>query len=763
MKRAILIAMVVIAAAGLAAPQIDINFMRPRIERAIEAGLGRKVEVGKVYINLLTGPGFTVEDVTIHEDARAGIEPMLYVQELEARVRLLSLFSKRLEFSSLRLHEGANGEKPTVNLVKTAAGPWNFQFLLNAVPSLASMPAINIRGGRINFKFADTKSVFYFSDADLDVSPSSDGSVDVRFSGSPARTDQPAQNFGHFFVRGKWTGQQLDMRVELERSGLDETARLFDQHGFGLHGVVAFDAQLSGPPSKLDVVGTVSVDDVHRWDLLPKRGGGWSVRYKGSLDLRGERLEFASTSDAPDPQLGLKFRAWDFLSTPHWEASADMNKIPLATLVEVARHMGAPLSDKLAAEGAVSGSVRYGESNGLDGQMSLQDASVTVPDTQPLHAAQASVTINGKAFSLDATTVKVGENETADLEGRYEAGVGLDLRIATKSLNVADLRTFGLASIPVVAQSPQGTLRGWVRYQWTPGGNGDWAGEFDLQNARIPIDGFSAPLRLQSASVSCGAAKTTVSRIRARIGEIPLSGEYRWDATAARQHRFKLAISHTDGVELQKVLAPTLLREGGFFARTLRLGAASVPDWLSARHADGQLSIDVLDLGDIQVRVDSARVIWDGTQIRLAKLLAHSDPASTSGELTIDLTGRAPAYRFAGKLQDVPYKSGRLDLDGNFESSGSGEELLASARAEGSFRGRSIAFSPDAEFRTASGCFELSPGLHLRISCIEATQGGDTLTGTGATQPDGRLVLDLINRGRAVRYSSAPASGATQP
>ncbi len=109
----------------------------------------------------------------------------MYVQLLEARVRLLSLFSRRLEFSSLRLHEGSNGEKPTVNLVKTDAGPWNFQFLLGAAPSAGAMPAINIRGGRVNFKFGDTKSVFYFDDADLDVSPSSDG-VELRFSGQPS-------------------------------------------------------------------------------------------------------------------------------------------------------------------------------------------------------------------------------------------------------------------------------------------------------------------------------------------------------------------------------------------------------------------------------------------------------------------------------------------------------------------------------------------------------------------------------------------------
>ena len=205
---------------------------------------------------------------------------------LDARVRLLSLFRHKLEFSSLRLDDAS------INLVKTDAGPWNFQFLLSSAPASAgAMPAIKMRGGRVNFKFGDTKSVFYFSNADLDVAPSMDGSVELRFAGAPSRSDRPAQNFGNFFVRGAWSAQRVDMKVELEKSALEEVARLIDPRGFGLHGVIALDAQLSGIPSHLDVTGNIQVNDVHRWDLLPQSGGGCGSRYKGTLDLRGDRLE----------------------------------------------------------------------------------------------------------------------------------------------------------------------------------------------------------------------------------------------------------------------------------------------------------------------------------------------------------------------------------------------------------------------------------------------------------------------------------------
>jgi hypothetical protein len=760
MKRLILITIAVVVAVGLAVPHIDIDFMRPRIERAIERSLGRRVEVGKVYMNLFTGPGFTVEDLTVHEDPRAGIEPFIYVRSLEARVRLLSLFSKRLAFSSLRMSEDAN-----INLVKTAAGPWNFQFLLGGAP--AETTAITMRGGRVNFKFGDTKSVFYFNDADLDVSPSGDGSIEVRFSGAPSRTDQAQQNFGHFFVRGKWDGQKLDMRVELERSAFEEVARLLDQRGFGLHGTVALDAQLSGAPSKLDVAGTLQVEDVHRWDLLPKRGGAWGLSYKGALDLRGETLELSSVSDAPNPQLGLKFSAHSFLSTPHWEAGADMNRFPVAWLVAVAQHMGTPIPETMTAEGTVSGSVKYADTDDLSGQVNVEDAAVTIPEAQPLHAANASVMISGKTFKLESTTVEVGHNETAEVEGSFQAGEGLDVRIATRGLNVADLRSLGLGSIPVLAQSDQGSWRGWARYHWNPetgtesGPAAQWTGEYELQNARVDVQGFAAPLRIQSASVSCANGRVAVTRIRARLGDLPITGEYRWERAAVRPHHFKIAIANAKAAELEELLAPTLVRERGFLARTLRFGPAPVPAWIAERRADGTISIDSLAFGGTQVKLDSARVLWDGPQVRLAHLIAHGEAGSADGELTVELTNRVPHYRFDGKIADLSYKGGRLTLDGTFQSDGTGGQLLVEARGAGSFRGKSVAFTPEIEFRGIAGCFDMLPGPRLKISCLEATQNGETYTGSGATQADGRLVLDLTTRGRQVHYTGALLAGAS--
>jgi hypothetical protein len=759
MKKLLWIALAVTVAAGIAVPQFRADVFRPPIERALERGLGRRVEVGGVRMNLLTGPGFTLDDVTIHEDSRAGIEPFAHVWTLEARVNLIRLLSRHLEFSSLRL-----GEDTSINLVKTDAGPWNFQFLFNGAPTMSrQMPSIRMRGGRVDFKFGDTKSVFYLRDADFDVSPADDGSMELRLGGAPSRTDQAAQSFGRFFVRGKWTRQRLDMRVELERSALDEAARLFDQRGFGLHGVVAFDAQLAGPPSNLEVNGQLQLDDIHRWDLLPTHGGGLRVGFKGMLDLHGERLELATSSSDPNPPLAVQFRAWDLLSRPHWDAAAAVNQVPASTLVEVARHMGAAISEKLAAEGAVSGMARYSDVDGAAGNFELHSASLTLPDAQTLRAENAAVSIEGSTVSLQASTVRVGENESADLEGSFNSGDGLDLKIATRMLRVADLRSFGLAVIPLLERTPQGTWRGWARYRWKPGSTGEWSGEYELQNARVAIEGLADPVRIQSASVVSTGPKLSVTRIRARAGAVAFTGDYRWEPAASRQHKFRIAIAEADLAELRRLWEPALIRGNGFLARTLRLGPAPLPEWLKSRRADGTIAIDELKTGDATIRIDGARLLWDGAKIRFAGLRARDEQAIVAGDLEADLSGRLPHYRFEGKAQEVAYKGGRIDFEGAVEADGDGIELWQSLRGEGHLRGRAIAFAPDADFRSVSGCFELLAGPRWKLSALEVVQGGDTLSGAGATQADGRLVLDLARGGRQFRYSSVISAAAAQP
>lgn len=760
-KRSLIAATLLVVALGIAAPYLEADRFRPGIQRALERGLGRRVEVGRVHFTLLSGPGFTLDNVVIYDDPRAGIEPFAYVGTLDARIAVGSLFSRKLAFSSLHLNDAS------INLVKTADGPWNLQFLARGDSS--AVPSIKMRGGRVNFKFGDIKSVFYFNDADLDVAPSQD-SVGFRFSGAPSRTDRSAQNFGHFFVRGisRYAAGEprLEMKIEVERTPVDEITRVLDRGGFGVHGIVALEAQVDGPPSHLQVAGRLQIDDVHRWDLLPQRGGGWQFGYAGLLDLRGETLELHSTADAPNPTLEFRVEARDLLASPQWGVNAQMKLMPVATVLEVVRHMSGTLPERLAATGSMSGGVRYSAADGLVGKLELDDASVTLPDADPLRTAHAVATIEGSAFSLDRTTVSLGD-ESAEIEGSYVLGKpgGLDLKIVTKGLSVEALQSFHLAAIPMVDRTSQGRWRGWARYRASEETTaGEWSGEYELQNARIAIEGLAEPLQVQSAAVSLNGARVSVTKLRAKAGEIAFTGEYRWEPAATWPHKFKLAIPQADSAELERLWAPVLDRSRGFIARAL-LGSAPLPAWFKARHADGTISVAALTVGDTPVSIASARVLWDGSLVRLAEVKASVNEVPLTGNLEVDLSKGTPHYRFTGKMEELAYKGGKLDFDGWIETEGNGADLVANARAEGRVHGRAIAFAADADFRTVAGCFEMtlaSGGLRWKLSGLEIRQSAETYYGQGATQADGRLVLDLTGRGRPVRFTGSPVASAAQ-
>ena len=167
--------------AGAVAPLLNANRFRSEIHSALESALNRRVTIGKVHFNVFTGPGFSVDDVLIEDGPGMGIEPFAHVESLQARIRLASLWTGHLAFSKLRLVE------PSVNFVKpdrgrgTSSPGWRGQ---HRTPPHASPPDIEISDGRLNFKFGNTKSVFYVSDADLTIYPSPDGDVIIRFGAS---------------------------------------------------------------------------------------------------------------------------------------------------------------------------------------------------------------------------------------------------------------------------------------------------------------------------------------------------------------------------------------------------------------------------------------------------------------------------------------------------------------------------------------------------------------------------------------------------
>ena len=767
--RALALLVLGILIAGLLAPYLSANRFARRIRESLETALGRQVEVGEVHLNLFTGPGFSVSRVVIHEDPRLGLEPLAYIGSLEARLRFRSLLAGRLEFSNLRLSE------PSINLAKAPSGEWNFEALLSRTLGAAaqaglSFPNLQVRGGRINFRFGEMKSVYYLTDPAVDVWPPAQpqGEWGIRFSGEPARTDRPALGFGRFRGRGRWqpdprTGGRLELALELENSPIAELVTLLHGHDIGVHGRVSSSATVSGPLSALQLAGRLQIRDLYRWDLLPPKGEGWSLDYVGGLDLTAQRLEIESSVPGGEaPPLAFRARVGDYLSQPHWGVLAIIHRQPLAPLVEVARHLGVALPAAFTAEGDLTGVVSYSPEAGLQGMVVCQETVLKSAESPELRLRRAEVILEGDRARLLPTSPVTEAKLPPTIQGQYS----FSTQELAGSLQGGPAPITGLRGLAAVVLGPlpglehvkAGSWRGRLSYHRRAGELANWSGWFEFANARLEPPGLGAPIEIQSAHATLRDSAALLDHVEARLGAIGFQGQYRYAPKAARPHQFALSIPKLELAELQRVLLPALQRSEGLLARTLHLGRGrDLPPWLAQGQAEGALEVGALNIGELFAQKLRARLRWENAQAEISDLEVHVGQGLLRGKLTVDLSRGAPAYRSTFQVRAISFSGGRWDGEGSLETSGTAAELWRNLRARAAFTGRSPYLGPEAEVKTVSGQLELTTARgvpHLRLSGLEVEMGGETLRGQGATGDDGRLHLELSAAGRTLRATA---------
>jgi len=744
-------------AAGIAAPYFTADQYRARLTASIERALGRRVELGRVTFNLFNGPGFSVDQVTIYEDPSIGLEPIVYVQDpgsMDVVPSIWSLLGGRFVIASIRLSNAS------INLAKTGPasepGRWNFSSFINR-SVMSRAPAIHVRNGRINFRFGDTKSVFYLTNTDLDISPpgSLSSGWKVQCSSMPARTDRSAQGLGSFTIAGRWyvAPERVDMNLELDRTGIGEITALLRGQSGKVHGTISSRLHLGGPINHIGIQGRLHIQDVHRWDLLPGSGQDWPIDISGSLDLPGQLLEVQSASAAnATPPLWLHFRAADYLSQPHWAVAANWNRFPIEPLMELARHMGAELPPKLKLSGTLDGALGYSGEGGLQGELAFHNPALTIPDSPPLGAEQAHVVFDHSLVRLTPAVVRTADQDEARMEAAYSLDEGtLDLKISTGAMKVASLRSqVALAAVPWLEQVRSGEWSGQLAYHRDVSKSG-WTGDLQLRDASMQIQGLADPLEIAAAHAQIDGPRVALDHLDAQAGPLEFTGDYRYEPGTVRPHRPRLRLAEADAAAIEAELAPTLVR-GGLLARAL--GRTRLPDWLKQWEIDGSLQIDDLALAGSHLSGVRAHILWDAAHVQLDGLQARLERAALTGQLAVNLRGRFPSYKLTARVKGLSWQSGKVDAKGVIETSGTGAQLAANLTSEGEFTGAALDFGSLA-WRSVSGSYQLGP--RLRLMGLKLRTDDETYTGRGATLADGRLVIVLNNGSKDLRMSGTLA------
>ena len=736
--KVLLAAVVLLSIAGLAAPKFQAGQYRERIRTAMEAALNRKVELaGDVHYNLFTGPGFSVNNVTLGEDPELGAEPIAYVGStgrLTAVPRLWSLFTGHLEFASIRLDEAQ------INLTRSEPQPgqyrWNVERLMRPA-IVAAFPTISIRNSRINFKTGDVKSTVYLLYCDLDITPPSSAKDGwhVRFEGKPARTDRPARGSGLFTAKGGWypsTGN-LDLNLQLDRSELSDLMALVRGQDAGLQGMVSGKAHLAGPPSDIAINGRLNVGELHGWEQSVPQGEVWPLDLSGRWNLRDQQLKMDAGVAG---KVAVHYLVERYFSQPRWGVSLSFQNFSVEPLVDVARHLGAPLPPDLKLKGQLDAAIGY--SGTLNGGATLHNAELSIHGSTPVHIETAQMMISDGHAHLTPTLVKFPSEQEATFEAAFSVGgPAPDFTVSTSGLNV-----HALAGIPLVSSLPEGEWSGELSFA-----RQIWSGNFQLSKAVVKFPGFAVPVKM-AADGRMDGARVSLQHIQATAGDIEVQGEYRYEPGTLRPHRFRLTVPDLDTAALEKLALPALSHKGSIF----NFGKAAPPDWLKQLRADGSIQVGLVHAAALELSKFRSRVIWDGSHVSLPDATANIGSGSITSRILVDVSGRVPSYEIFSQLAGVPWKTGKVDADLVMQTSGLGSDTLSHLRSTGSFAGHNII----DEFDSVSGRYDLrwsATAPRVNFTDLRLSEDGEVVTGNAALQNDGTVLMQLANGTRQLKVN----------
>jgi AsmA protein len=752
---------------GLVAPFISVGAYRSQIRKSLEASLGRPVTIGSIHYTLFAGPGFSIDDVIIGEDPRYGIEPCAYVPTLVARVRLDKLLAGDVQFAELRLSD------PTLNVVKRSDGTWNIVEILERLTSRSTqswniLPAIQISEARLNFKFGNRKTVFYMDGADVAAYPEATGKVHVVFSGSPSRTDRSGHGFGMVRGEANWylkpstpRSNKLEADLALERSNLSETITLIEGYDIGIHGSVSSHVVVSGPEDALQIRGDLRLEDVHRWDLLPASGEDWHVRYSGHIDLLQHKiqLETVPASSATPSPVSLQVRVNDFLTAPAWTVLAQFHRAPAQNLLPLATRLGLELPAGLKAAGIVEGAVGYSNRSGWNGGLALEELNASLPDGPALSIPSVTLNVSNDRVHIFPAAANLETGEPIHVTGDYvpssrEVNLSVTLTAApVQSITKTVSSWFG--SPPLFPAIDSGLVSGQLRYKSEPPDPPVWTGDFQLSKAQLRPPGVALPVRGLSAHVLLNGDDVSVPRFSGSIADARIAGEYRYRGGPARNERISVQTSAADISQLEKLFSPILGRQD-FFSR-FRFGRRSLPAWLASRRMEGDAVIQNVLAAGVPLGSLRARFQWAGPVVQVTALQLRMPEGRLSAKGSLNLTNVRPRYSFTGDLADYPWKGGLLNVAGTLITSGLGTDVLQNLRVTGDFGASDIEATPDITLSKLSGRYTLSLDSgwpQLRLTEVEAEENEESWQGTGATDKDGNLTLELANGTRERRIVS---------
>jgi hypothetical protein len=458
-------------------PYISVNRYQRRIATSISDSLGRPVHLDKVTLNLLPLPGFTLENFVVDEDPAFGSEPIIRANSVRATLRLSSLWTRRVEFSTISFDE------PSVNLVHTKAGKWNLQSILfhaahiDAAPTAQKkagpaprFPYIEATGARLNLKIEQEKTSIALTDADFALWLPEPQEWHIRLQAHPARTDTNASDTGTLQLEGtlgradSLVQVPIDLKAEWSNVPLGEATRVLLGRDAGLRGEMTLAASAQGTVGNNTLQTRLHLTDARRADFVPERTLTVDLQCLATAtsafySFQNIRCNWPPSASSSAPMLAITGELPDVRHPRNATFGIVAPGLPAATLLEWLHVASARVPQDIAATGSLTGSLSYDPNSvdnaatrGWTGELLMTNASLINPRAGSTSLVVGDVTLTSTApvptptrsskhspssipddksaqltqptatgFLLTPTSLALGGKDPATLDGHFDA------------------------------------------------------------------------------------------------------------------------------------------------------------------------------------------------------------------------------------------------------------------------------------------------------------------------------------------------------
>jgi len=312
------------------------------------------------------------------------------------------------------------------------------------------------------------------------------------------------------------------------------------------------------------------------------------------------------------------------------------------------------------------------------------------------------------------------------------------------------------ASAPGLSEFLSGEATGLIRYTQAAPAVPAWGAQLDITGAALQLSGISIPLTDVAAHLSLEGGDLDLTRISAALGDTHLTGDYRYTLSGPHREHVRAELESADLEQIEALFEPSL-RSGTLLAR-FRLGRRTLPAWMAARNLEGDVITDKLSAAGVTLGSLRMHILWEAGNVQLTSVTLDLDQGRARGKGSINLTGNLPRYRLSGNADGLSWKGGHLTLSGSLDTSGTGSDALGNLRSSGTFKGAGWRLATGVDFSELAGKFQLSLAdgwPNLRLTALKASQGEEVWDGAAASEPDGKLVFDLVNGRRQLHVVSS--------